>query len=119
MGRPKGSLNKKTVFLNSLLDDFKIKIPDPKNPTKTIKFDWREDLAAAIATNNGAKVAFYVPLLPYLLSKMVPKELNTQTPEQSLKNAISTQDLLNKLTGSNNDQSRGIGDQKGTLEKGS
>jgi hypothetical protein len=81
MARPKGSKNKRTVFLNNLLDEHKFK----DKAGKAAKFDWRADLAQAIFLKDYITINFYLPLLPFLVSKMVQKDFAPITPEESVK----------------------------------
>lgn len=106
MARPVGSKNKRTVFLNNLLDEF--------------KFNWRKELAMAIKKHNIGVVAFYEPLLPYLMSKMTPKEhIPVQTPEDSLKNASQLLQQLEDIQNAKSIRTDGTTGETKSMETGS
>jgi|SRR5665213_273706 len=98
-GRKAGVLNKRTLLLNSVLQDLKGKAG----------WDWKRALIAAVKTNNLVELPYWQLILPYLVAKpvMAPIELGgAASPEESVTNANSAMELLKEIELSESTESR-------------
>ena len=89
-GRKPGVLNKRTLLLNSVLQDLKGKAA----------WNWQKALVEAVKTNRLVELPYWELLLPYLVAKpvMAPMELGSAaSPEESVSNAKSAMELLKEI----------------------
>jgi hypothetical protein len=89
-GRQAGTPNKRTVFLNQIFEAH--------------QYDWQTEFLTALKNRDAQILSIYKELLPYLLSKMAPKEIPTSpvSPQESVENAQKAFDLLKQLENESN-----------------